>query len=172
MSFAKAVQHTRAPEYLRYIGALSKYKKACAIFAKTRRRYATATAPLERLVFLEAKETFSRESKEYHAERAGYNDFIVQAKLKDKGINVKDIHNALGIQIANSLKDVIDEVKRETVVANMTDEEFEQMRQLALDVMNKRNAVKTEPVETVKEQFLRIKPTSTDDPTLDMSDTI
>ena len=175
MSFSKAVQVTNTPEYRAYLIATLMYKRHCSEYTKIRRRYSTATEPLERLVFLEAEKTFSKQCKEYHAARKTYTDFIIGTQMKAKGISLTDLQRTLGITVATSMEDMLAEIRREALAKSVSDEEYEKIKTTALANMSKNSNGDEVARHTlaergsVKDQIIASK--AIDDPTLDMSDT-
>ena len=136
MSFPKAVQHI--PEYEQYLKALLVYKAECKRYKTISLRFKNATTPAERLVFLEARERYSKACKLYSAERFIYANALALARIKtqqpkEPGI-LTPLEEAtiLGIKVPTSLKDVIEEEKNRRIQESFDPEEFERLRAIAM----------------------------------------
>ena len=160
------------PGYEEYVKALLEYKQECKKFKRLSLRYKMATAPAERLMFLEAKEQYKIACKVYSDARFKYAAALATAREQLKPETNEQLvlkAAARGVQIPMSMSEII-QAQRDTVHNQYWEEhpeEFEKMKAAALAYMNK----DTKPVSksasvSVKEEFMTSEYKDVVDPTL------
>lgn len=165
MAFLKALQkQPTAPGYEEYVEACFAYKRACSLHSRLMRRLKGLTDPAARLQRYDAKAEFSQQCKDYQAARAKYEHSKAMQKLEQAGfkIDAASMARALGIKIPLSVDDMIAEGKKQRILDSMTQEQFDTIKNSALEYMEKSAQTKS-----TKQQFL--ESAKGFDPTLDDS---
>lgn len=139
MAFFRAAQFDSSPEREEYITAVVSYKVESQIFARARKLFKDSLIRVEHIKWLEARERYSIASKLYHAAKQKYANFQAVRKLEDKGIDVTALKLAQlsGISIPMSLKEMLEETRRERLIQSTPSEDMEEIKRVALAYMNK-----------------------------------
>ncbi|MDR3392481.1 MAG: hypothetical protein P4L77_12190 [Sulfuriferula sp.] len=139
-SFRKAVQKMAKPDgYEEYLEALLIYKRACSIHRKTLLRLEGLNDPASRLERADSSTMYKVTCKAYSAAQRKYAQLIARSKLKEKGIDTSVIEQAqaVGVEFPLSLKDMIEQERRNAIPQRMTQEEFDKIANAARAVRNR-----------------------------------
>lgn len=164
MSFNKAIQRLAKPEgFEDYVQALVLYKEACSKHKRMLNRLNGKFDAASRLARADSKEEFKQACKAYTNARLRYVNNVAKMKLAEKGIDVTafSVAKSIGIDVPVSMKSMVEEYRRISVVKGMSDEEFDAIKKAAL---NYESDNKYSPKRT-KNQFLDNKEPK-DDPTI------
>ena len=149
MAFLKAIQQTNTQEFVEYTTELIAYKKACSVYKRTENLLKDAAAPLQRLQYLEAKETFKTACKRYHIARVKYGNVVALQKLRavNPELDALTFAQLTGIKIPLSLAEMLKQERQDAIARSMTDEQFETIKNAAI-----KNKL---ALESAKTQFLK-----------------
>lgn len=162
MAFPKAIQNTNSEEYQRFILAKFTHSAEAKMYYKARKLYKDSLDPLVQLKWYKAAERYSTACKIMTAEKERYERVKALEALRNKGIDISTLtlKNIAEISVATSMKDVMDQVKKENeqavVMADPTAQEFAKYLQ-------------TPEAIRMKDKFLREMEEESNDPTLDNS---
>ena len=142
MGFAKAVQNTHPEDREEYIGALFAYKEEGKVFHKARKLYKSSSIPAERLKWFEARERYSLASKLFHAAQEKYARATTMSKLQARGVNTDafSLAKLAGVDLPLTLRDMLEETKRERAVTQVSSEYMENLKRINLAIMQGKSA--------------------------------
>ena len=137
MSISEAIARKLiSPEHLAYMDALLAYKREKSDYTLFRQRMFSlqdSANPLDRLQWLERKQLHSLRCKQYYAARMAYTDATARAKCVARGIDMSavDIAKIAAINIPVSMRDMMDEERRQVAIAGMSSEQVEELSNAA-----------------------------------------
>lgn len=134
MSFNKAAQRTKLPEYVAYCEALLVYKHAMrthTMFLRKMKYLEDSTNVLERAQFYDEKKRFSQACKSYYAARKNYEEATARKELTAKGVDLSlvEIAKLMNITIPLSMAQIIEAEKKERVLASVTQEQWDMLEE-------------------------------------------
>ena len=125
MAFLKAVQVEFSEERNKYVEALIAYKAEAKRYHKARRVTKNSQNPLEQLEWYKAKDRFSLASRLFQQAREEFSRSQALHKLEARGMDITELSLAklAGIEIPMSLKDMLEETRREAMAASVKPEQ-------------------------------------------------
>jgi hypothetical protein len=139
MRFSQAIQNTHPEDRAEYITALVAYKEEGKLFHKARKLYKDSPHPLEQLKWYKARDRYSLASKLFQQARDKFSRAQTLKKLEARDIDAQElaISTLASMEIPTSLKDMLEETRRERLVQEMPSKDLEELIRVNKALMNK-----------------------------------
>jgi hypothetical protein len=152
-AFKEALEIIKSEEYQTYVAALGLYKNECKRWSRIKKAFSPDSEEAnEALQFFMGQHRHRKACVTYHKARAVYESWRIKRITRE--LSPKEIMNLLGQKVPTNIKDLIKEAEVAKRAANVSPEQFEQIKNAAIQ-----HSLEN---QTTKERFLS---NNTNDPT-------
>lgn len=147
MEFSKAAQlTTKSPEYEKLVEMTLIHKAASKKYFRTRKALEGSTDPAAQLQLYRAKDEYSLVCKTLKRIQNEFAKAKIRLEMEKHGmrwdtIEPLQLSRMMNIDIPLSMKDILAEERKRTIVRSMSTEQFEDIKKAALEYVNRGKTV-------------------------------